>query len=49
LIKEERGQAVQRSVTAIMNNQGMTHQYRVILKSGEEATLEVTTTLLRDE
>ncbi len=49
LVKEERGPAVQRSIALIMNNQGITQQYRVRLKSGEETTLEVTTTLMRDE
>ena len=49
LVKEERGQAVQSSIAAIMNNQGMKDEYRVRLKNGEEAKIEVTTSFLRDQ
>ena len=48
LVKEERGQAVQRSLASIINNQGMNDEYRVRLKSGEEAKIEVTTSFLMD-
>ena len=48
LVKEERGQAVQRSIASIMNNQGMNDEYRIRLKSGEEAKIEVTTSFLMD-
>jgi PAS domain S-box-containing protein len=49
LVKEERAQAVQRSMAPIMNNQGMNDEYRVRLKNGEEAKIEVTTSFLRDQ
>jgi two-component system, NtrC family, sensor kinase len=49
LVKEERAQAVQRSIASIMNNQGMTDEYRVRLKNGEEAKIKVTTSFLRDQ
>lgn len=49
LVKEERSLAVQRSITAIMNNQNMSNEYRVVLKNGEEAKIEVTTSFLRDQ
>lgn len=48
LVKEERGQAVQRSIASIINNQGMNNDYRIRLKSGEEAKIEVTTSFLMD-
>ncbi len=48
LVKEERGQAVQRSLASIMNNQGMNDEYRVRLKSGKEAKIEVITSFLLD-
>lgn len=48
LVKEERGQAVQRSLASIVKNQGMNDEYRVRLKNGEEAKIEVTTSFLRD-
>jgi PAS domain S-box-containing protein len=46
LVKEQRGQAVQRSIASIINNQGMNDEYRIRLKSGEEAKIEVTTSFL---
>lgn len=49
LVKEEKTRAVKNSLTSITNNQGMTQKYRIRLKSGEEAKLEVTTTLMKDE
>lgn len=49
LVKEEKTRAVKNSLASITNNQGMTQKYRVRLKSGEEAKLEVTTTLMKDE
>ena len=48
LVKEQRGQAVQRSIASIINNQGMNDEYRIRLKSGEEAKIEVTTSFLMD-
>ncbi len=49
LVKEEKARAVKNSLTSITNNQGVTQKYRVRLKSGDEARLEVTTTLMKDE
>ncbi len=49
LVKEEKTRAVKNSLASITNNQEMTQKYRVSLKSGEEAELEVTTTLMKDE
>jgi len=48
LVKEERGKAVQRSIASIINNQGMNDEYRVRLKNGDEAKIEVTAYFLRD-
>jgi len=49
LVKEERGQAVQRSIASIMNNQEMNDEYRVRLKNGEEVKIEVTTSFFKDQ
>jgi PAS domain S-box-containing protein len=49
LVKEERCQAVQRSISSIMNNQGMNNEYRVLLMNGEEVKIEVATSFLRDQ
>jgi len=49
LLKEDRAIAVQRSTEAIMNSREMIDDYRVRLKNGQEAKLEVNTSFLRDE
>jgi two-component system NtrC family sensor kinase len=49
LVKGERGQAVQRSIAAIINNQELNDEYRVRLKNGEEMKIEVATSFLRDQ
>jgi PAS domain S-box-containing protein len=49
LAKEEKSRAVQNSLASIMGDQGMTGEYKARLKSGEEVTLEVITTLMKDE
>jgi len=49
LLKEDRAIAVQRSTEAIMNSREMIDYYRVRLKNGQEAKLEVNTSFLRDE
>jgi PAS domain S-box-containing protein len=49
VVKEEKGRAIQNSLALITSDQGMSQNYRVRLKSGEEVTLQVTTTFMRDE
>jgi two-component system, NtrC family, sensor kinase len=49
IVKEEKSRAIQNSLASITSDQGMSQEYRVHLMNGEEVTLEVTTTFLRDE
>lgn len=50
LVKEEKARVFQNSLALILlNNQKITGQYKVHLKSGEVTTLEVTTTLMKDK
>jgi PAS domain S-box-containing protein len=49
LVEAERSQAVNNSMDSILNNKGKTHSYKVNLKNGEIATLEVQTALITNK
>jgi two-component system NtrC family sensor kinase len=49
LVKEEKARAIKSSLESIASNKEITQQYRVILKSGKQITLEVKTRLMKDE
>ncbi len=49
LVEAERSRAVNNSMDSIINNKGKTQSYKVLLKNGKTATLEVQTALITDK
>jgi PAS domain S-box-containing protein len=48
LIEEERGRGTENSIASIKNNEGKTETYKVRMRSGEIALLQVETILIAD-
>jgi PAS domain S-box-containing protein len=49
LVEAERSRAVSNSMDSIMNNNGKIQSYKVLLKNGKNATLEVQTALITNK